>query len=207
MSEQFGANSWANLLGPGGSAPIPQRARLSFRAVNCRDKPGYEAGLQRHHLLPRQILSNSCFHPMLAALGRERLNFDDFRSNGLLLPANDHAAVRIGLPLHRGPHRDYNALVIERFGQIESAWSASRLRAPEVALHDALERLALLQRALRRRLLDQQRRLKLNRRDPLGFEADFAELDAMAAQLWPATETVAGQATVMRALAASSARA
>jgi A nuclease family of the HNH/ENDO VII superfamily with conserved AHH len=178
-----------NLSGPVRTALSPQRARLSFRAVNCRGKPGYDAGLQRHHLLPRQIVGSPCFRPMLSALGRERLNFDDFRSNGLLLPANDQAAVRIGLPLHRGPHRDYNALVIERFGQIEAGWSATRLRAPEVALQEALERLRLLQRALRRRLLDQQRRLKLNRRDPLGFEADFAELDAMAAQLWPATAT------------------
>lgn len=124
---------------------------------------------------------------MLDVLGRDRLHFDDFRHNGLLLPANDVAAVRIGLPLHRGPHRDYNAMVIERVGQIEGSWSVTRLRAPEVALTEALERLRLLQRALRRRLLDQQRRLKLNRRDPLGSNVDFAELDAMADLLWPAT--------------------
>ena len=41
---------------------------------------------------------------MLEMVGTERIGFDDFRSNGLLLPANDTAAVRIGLPLHRGPH-------------------------------------------------------------------------------------------------------
>lgn len=124
---------------------------------------------------------------MLAALGTERLNFDDFRRNGLLLPANDGAVIKIGLPLHRGPHRDYNALVIERVGQIEASWSANRLRTPDAALRDALERLELLQRALRRRLLDQRRRLVLNRRDPLGSGVDFSELDAMADLLWPAT--------------------
>jgi hypothetical protein len=48
--------------------------------------------------------------------------------------------------------------------------------------------LRLLQGALRRRLLDQHRRLRLNRRDPLGSGVDFTELDAMVAQLWPATE-------------------
>ncbi len=105
----------------------------------------------------------------------------------MLLPANDGAVVRIGLPLHRGPHRDYNALVIERVGQIEATWSENRLRAPEVALRDALDRLELLQRALRRRLLAQQRRLRLNRRDPLGSGIDFSGLDAMADLLWPAT--------------------
>lgn len=169
-----------------------QRGRLTFRAVNRRGEPGYDPGLQRHHILPRQILGRPCFSLMLDALGRERLGFDDFRRNGLLLPANDFAAVRIGLPLHRGPHRGYNQLVIERVGQIEGDWSRRRLRTPEAALCEALERLELLQRALRRRLLDQQRRMRLNRKDPLGQGVDFTELDAMAAMLWPATDPGAG---------------
>jgi len=178
----------ADLTRAGIGLHSPQRQRLSFRAVNRRDKAGYDPGLQRHHLLPRQLLRQPCFVPILAALGRDRLCFDDFRRNGLLLPANDIAAVRIGLPLHRGPHRAYNELVSERVGQIEACWSATRLRTPEVALLEAYERLELLQRALRRRLLDQQRRLRLNRRDPLGSGVDFAEIDAMVAQLWPVTE-------------------
>lgn len=163
------------------------RQRLSFRAVNRRNAPGYEPGLQRHHILPCQILTRSCFHPLLDALGRERLHFDDFRHNGLLLPANDAAAVRIGLPLHRGPHRDYNAMVIERVGQIEGTWSSTRPYAPEVALAEALEGLRQLQHSLRRQLLDQQHRLTLNRRDPFRSEVDFTELDAMADLLWPTT--------------------
>ena len=126
-------------------------------------------------------------------MGKERIGFDDFRRNGLLLPANDSAAVRIGLPLHRGPHRTYNELVLERIGQIEAGWAAQRGRSPELALGDALMRLGLLQRALRRRLLDQRRRMRLNARDPLtqqplGQGVDFAELDAMAALLWPDTD-------------------
>lgn len=180
----------AGLTGAGLGLLAPQRQRLSFRAVNRRDRPGYDPGLQRHHILPRQILTRNCFGPMLAALGRDHVDFDDFRHNGLLLPANDAAAVRIGLPLHRGPHRDYNAMVIERVGQIEAGWSATRLRAPEVALVEAYQRLELLQRALRRRLLAQQRRLRLNRKDPLGSGLDFSELDAMADLLWPATKSV-----------------
>ena len=174
-----------NRLAVGGLAG--GRQRLSFRAINRRDTPGYQPGLQRHHILPRQILTRSCFHPMLGEVGRERLHFDDFRHNGLLLPANDAAAVRIGLPLHRGPHRDYNAMVIERVGQIEAGWSAVRSYAPEVALAEALEGLRHLQAALRRSLLDQQNRLTLNRRDPFRTDLDFAELDAMADLLWPAT--------------------
>ena len=182
---QSAASHGGNRLAVGGLAG--GRQRLSFRAVNRRDTPGYQPGLQRHHILPRQILTRSCFHPMLGEVGRERLHFDDFRHNGLLLPANDAAAVRIGLPLHRGPHRDYNAMVIERVGQIEAGWSAVRSYAPEVALAEALEGLRQLQHNLRRSLLDQQNRLTLNRRDPLRTDLDFAELDAMADLLWPAT--------------------
>ena len=143
--------------------------------------------MQRHHLLPRQILSRGCFIGLFGALGRERIDFDDFRRNGLLLPANDSAAVRIGLPLHRGPHRDYNAMVIERVGGIEAGWSAIRLKAPEIALREAYLGLEQLQQALRRELLNQQRRIRLNRKDPLGAELDFSELDAMADLLWPST--------------------
>lgn len=166
-----------------------RRASISFRAVNRRGDPDYEAGLQRHHLLPRQLLGRNCFGAMFDTIGRERIGFDDFRSNGLLLPASDAAAVRIGLPLHRGPHRDYNAMVIERVGQVEAGWSALRLKAPEIALESALMRLELLQRALRRRLLDPGRmRLSLNRLDPNGRQVDFSELDAMADALWAGTE-------------------
>ena len=164
------------------------RDRLSFRAVNRRTTPDYDPGLQRHHLLPRQLLGQRCFGPLFQSIGRDRVGFDDFRSNGLLLPCRDEAALRIGLPLHRGPHRDYNAMVIERVGQVEADWSALRTKAPEIALDQALMRLGLLQRALRRRLLDPLRRpIALNRHDPLGHAADFAEIDAMAEALWGET--------------------
>ena len=161
------------------------RDRLSFRDVNQSAAPDHDPGLQRHHLLPRQLLGQRCFGALFNAIGRDRVGFDDFRSNGLLLPARDDAALRLGLPLHRGPHRDYNAMVIERVGQVEGDWSALRTKAPEVALNQALMRLELLQRALRRRLLDPLRhRLSLNRHDPLGHATDFTELDAMAEALW-----------------------
>lgn len=52
-------------------------------------------------------------------------------------------------------------------------------------------RLRLLQRALRRRLLEPgYRRILLNRSDPLGSGVDFSELDAMADALWSATATI-----------------
>jgi hypothetical protein len=146
--------------------------------------------MQRHHLLPRQLISARCFTRLFDRLGRERVGFDDFRRNGLLLPCNEPAALRMGLPLHRGPHRDYNSMVMERVGRIEGGWAVHRLRAPEQALEEALMRLTLLQAALRRRLLAERARLRLNRGDPLGAGRDFAELDAMAEMLW--RETGAG---------------
>ena len=105
----------------------------------------------------------------------------------MLLPANEKAALRKALPLHRGPHREYNAMVIERVGCIEATWSSQRLNNPARALEDALYRLTLLQSALRKRLLADRRRLVLNSKDPLGTGFDFTELDAMAELLWRAT--------------------
>jgi hypothetical protein len=170
--------------------PVDRR-RLAFRVVNRRGEPGYQAGMQRHHLLPRELLSRRCFASLFDAVGRDRLGFHDFRRNGLLLPSNGEAAVHMGLPLHRGPHRTYSGLVAERIGQIEGTWSHSRSKAPERERDQAFMRLTLLQRALRRRLLRPDRpRLRLNRQDPPGAGLDFSELDAMAELLWADTASV-----------------
>lgn len=162
------------------------RTTITFRAVNARGAAGYDPGLQRHHLLPCQLLSQRCFGPMFAAVGRARVGFDDFRRNGLLLPANEQASLRTGMPLHRGPHRRYNEMVIARVGNIEANWSLTRRRDDEEALAEALLRLHLLQGALRRQLLAERRRVVLNRKDPIGTGFDFSELDAMAETLWAA---------------------
>ena len=169
------------------------RNHLPFRAVNRREEAGFQPDLQRHHLLPRQLLHRRCFAALFERIGAGRLGFDDFRRNGLLLPSSESAALRTGLPLHCGPHRDYNALVIERVGQIEAGWT--RPGGRDEAGYEALARLALLQRALRRRLLaappDSGRcaAALLSSRDPARRAEDFAALDALAEELWPATET------------------
>lgn len=124
---------------------------------------------------------------MFAQIGRSNLGFEDFRTNGLLLPATEDATIRTGMPLHRGPHRHYNELVVERVGRIEEQWSHKRQSDTEAALMDALMRLKLLQSALRSRLLSERRRMLLNRNDPLGAGFDFTELDAMAETLWEST--------------------
>lgn len=168
---------------PGRTNP---RKPIPFRSVNRRDAPGFDPGLQRHHLLPRQVMRRRSFATMFEVIGPERLRFDDFRTNGLLLPATDQATLRTGMPLHRGPHRRYNEVVIERVGRIEWHWSRARRYDPDSALRTALWQLGLLQQALRRGLLSERRKLVLNTRDPLGSGYDFTELDAMAERLWTA---------------------
>lgn len=123
---------------------------------------------------------------MIRYLGADRLGFEDFRRNGLLLPATERAARRIGLPLHRGPHRRYNEVVVDRAGQIELHWRKVRARNGDRADSEALMRFDLLQRALRRRLLEpaRWRGAPLNRRDPA---LDFSHLDRMADFLWSGT--------------------
>lgn len=168
-----------------------RRPNLPFRAVNRRGTQFHDPGLQRHHLLPRQLVGMTAFAMIFEHLGRGRIGFEDFRRNGLLLPANDSAALRMGMPLHRGPHRHYNTMVIERVGEIEHDWRCRSPRNCDRASEEALVRLAELQLNLRARLLNPgPSPLLLHNKDPLGSGFDYRELDAMAEQLWRATYRV-----------------
>ena len=91
----------------------------------------------------------------------------------------------MALPLHRGPHRDYSAMVCERLGEIERLWSRQRRRDA------ALTAVTSLQAALRRELLTPSRTVRLNRHDPWSAGVDFTRLDAMADALWGATQPAA----------------
>lgn len=162
-----------------------ERSTIAFRAVNRRSDPFYRADMQRHHLLPRQLLGASYFSGLFAAVGPVAIGFDDFRANGLLLPSSSSAALDTGLPLHRGPHRIYNELVADRVGRVEAGWRRNRLHNPATARVEALMRLQLLQMALRKRLLQREGKLaRLNRKDPFRAGIDFTELDALAEALW-----------------------
>lgn len=167
---------------------LAANTQLSFRAVNRKGSADYQAGLQRHHLLPRQLVNRRCFGRFLDCLGRDRVGLHDFRANGLLLPSNSGEALRTGLPLHRGPHRLYSELVIERIGQIEQGWVNARACNADRATLEALMRMKLLQRALRKKLLQNNAgKALLNRHDPLGNGSDFTDLDAMADAIWGVT--------------------
>ena len=140
--------------------------------------------MQRHHLLLCQSLSFPCFGRLFDKLGLWRFGFDDFRRNGLLLPSREEAAVGLSIPLYRGPHRDYNEMVIEKVGRIEQSWSRRRSRSDDGRHIEALDRLARLQDRLRLNLLDQRRTPHLSSKDPRSWAPDLADLDALAEDLW-----------------------
>jgi len=182
----------------------PLRTVLPFRAVNRADRAGHNAELQRHHLLPRELLKYRAFASMFRAIGTGAIDFEDFRANGLLLPCRESAALAMALPLHRGPHRRYTEVVTERIGQVEASWSLAARSTPVRAREAAQMRLTVLQRALRRYLLEgRKRRPVLNRRDPARAEIDYADLDAMAELVWSSTVTPGAQPMPMRASSSS----
>lgn len=166
-------------------------AVLPFAAVNRPGAPGYVRGLQRHHLVPRALARQRCFSALLAGLA-SAAGLHDFRRNGLLLPDSEIAALRTGLPLHRGPHRTYTEMVAERLGEIERGWSSERRSVPLLAHAHAGTQIAQLQSDLRRSLLDPRRTLRLNRHDRLGAGMDFSILDAMVDRLWSQTQPANG---------------
>lgn len=164
------------------------RGALPFRQVNRPAAPGYRSDLQRHHLIPVQFRTNWPFSTLLAAMEGCAPGFDDFRTNGMLLPCEETAVLRTGLPLHRGPHHHYSQLVAERLGSIEASWQRDRReRGAAAALVTARWRIRLLQDALRKRLLKTTRPITLNRRDPRVAAVDYSKLDAMVEALWQAT--------------------
>ncbi|MDP4575107.1 AHH domain-containing protein [Qipengyuania sp. G39] len=96
----------------------------------------------------------------------------------------EEAAMRLAMPLHRGPHRDYNEMVIEKVGRIEQSWSRLRGRSNDARHIDALDRLARLQDRLRLNLLNPRRAPRLSSKDSRCSAPDFADLDALAEDLW-----------------------
>ena len=167
------------------------RPRIPFRAVNRRGEPGYNPSLQRHHLLPLQLLRARSLQALFVDLHIEQRSFDDFRRNGMLLPASESSALLLGLPLHRGPHRAYNEMVLDRIGEIESRWRRYRARAPLAARCWAGARCYAIQASLRTELARPSRHrgspYALNRRDPVFRQVDYSGLDTMADMLWGAT--------------------
>ncbi|MEO1921760.1 MAG: AHH domain-containing protein [Sphingomonadaceae bacterium] len=155
--------------------------------MNRRGSPAYDPAMQKHHLLPLALVTRGTFDRFFAAVDPGRLLFEDYRANGLLLPCREPQVLKLGLPLHRGPHPRYSEVVWQRVGQIERDWAKATDESSRSKAEHSRMRLLLLQRGLRRQLVAPGRRMRLNMRDPLGEGRDFTELDRMAALLWAAT--------------------
>jgi hypothetical protein len=140
----------------------------------------------RHHLIPSEVIRRTAFLPFFLSLQCCGFDPNDFVTNGVLLPCTANAAVEHRLPLHRGPHRNYNALVAERIATlIRNHCPAPSLPARQT---DALAAVRLLQRGLRRGLVQQPSFIRLNRRDPMSRDVDFRELDSEVEWLWIAID-------------------
>jgi hypothetical protein len=116
---------------------------IAFCRVNRRGQPDYRPNRQRHHLLPVALFRRKQFRQFFMDLMAVGFEFDDFPTNGVLLPTTEAETLRCGLPLHRGPHPRYNALILMRAENIRAAYARSRRRLWDRL--DCLYRLRLLQ--------------------------------------------------------------
>lgn len=136
------------------------------------------AGFQRHHLIPIALLRRPQMAAMFDQLQSEGFALQHFALNGLILPACEPAALRLGHALHRGPHHGYSDVVAARVERIRAHFASQITIDPGTARRTALMRLRLLQDVMRRALTDRHRAgFWLNRRDPMRLFADRPYLD------------------------------
>ena len=144
--------------------------------VGCKtDRP--KPGFQRHHLIPLEIVRKPHFRDLFNTVRSKGFNPNDFRTNGMWLPATEELAVEYGLAMHRGPHPQYSELVSDWIAQLARA----QLRHPVELNHLLL----LLQRRLRKFLTNRPSYFLLNRNDPLRARAGFSSVDDDIDKLWP----------------------
>ncbi|MHA6317289.1 AHH domain-containing protein [Altererythrobacter sp. CAU 1778] len=165
-----------------------QRRRIPFGSVNRRGSAEYDPRFQRHHIVPIEIVVRPHFRAMMEHGEAAVLDFGDFRWNGMLLPGVEDACLETGLPLHRGRHRRYNAMVLERVAGIDRRFHRALRARPRGAGRQAAAELRALTQALRLQLLSPPVGMGLlNSICPIGTGRDFSELDAMADRIWGAT--------------------
>jgi A nuclease family of the HNH/ENDO VII superfamily with conserved AHH len=68
-------------------------------------------GFHAHHLIPKQVARHRYFAQFMADLKNVGLNLDDFERNGIYLPYSERLGEIFQLPVHRGAHPLYNAMV------------------------------------------------------------------------------------------------
>lgn len=176
-----------------------------FSMINRKNGDGYNPRYQRHHLIPLQAASMPEVRGPLdeiAGAGRIRgrirgegkdersgsygFDFDNFETNGVLLPSDEAMALKTGHPLHRGPHPRYNKLVIERLRLIIRLSNGIENRIQRRVFFRL--RMKLLQSTLRRALVGSPLPVfRLNKRDPGLSSSAFIGLDSCVDALYMAT--------------------
>lgn len=147
--------------------------------------PPPRPGFQRHHLVPIALLQRPQMASMFDHLRREGFALEQFVRNGLILPANEAAALHCGHALHRGPHRGYSDVVAARVEHVRAHFAAEAETDLGAARRTAVMRLRLLQDATRRALTDRHGAgFWLNRRDPMRLFVDRPYLDTAIDRLF-----------------------
>lgn len=123
-----------------------------------RQPPGY----QRHHLIPVNIMRSPAFAKLFGLIALAGFNPHCFVNNGFLLPATEDKSVQTGLPLHRGPHREYDVFVAECLNAIWLAVLSGDIAATPVSI---MTHISDLQGQIRRSLRPNAW-IKLNQHDP-----------------------------------------
>jgi A nuclease family of the HNH/ENDO VII superfamily with conserved AHH len=124
-------------------------------------------------VIPVNIIGSRVFAGLFALVAQVGFNPHSFIANGLLLPSTEAMAVYTGLPLHRGPHKHYDALIAEGLNIV---WE--QMRREQVA--DNVTVLRLLSEFVGhvRRALQHDDALRLNRNDPRITHYPLSTLDA-----------------------------
>ncbi len=147
---------------------------VSFKAVNRRGDSDYRDDWQRHHLIPLQLSRDLRTAPLFARLKAAGFDFDDFETNGILLPATRAAARTSQYPMHAGPHPLYNRCVADRILAIGGYGERRACRTDPLLFH-----VRHLQIALRSTLREGRLAARpLDTLDLSGSEAHLRALDA-----------------------------
>lgn len=155
----------------------------AFRGLANVDVP---ADFQLHHLLPVGVFTNRHFSARFERLRADGFDPRFYALNGVALPATERAAAIWKLPLHRGPHTQYNELVAMRVAAIlRDSDSRGHLSSSR---YDAVERLNLLISTLRQILSKERSFFLLNQRDPMHSRVNFTALDQACDLIWHATK-------------------
>jgi hypothetical protein len=132
-----------------------------------------QKGFQRHHVIPVNVIGSSVFAGLFAVVAHVGFSPHSFVANGVLLPSTEAMAVQTGLPLHRGPHKQYDELIAEGLDII-----CQEMRRGQVTDKVAILRLLSEFVGHIRRTLQHDGALLLNRHDPRGTPRPLSKLDA-----------------------------